>query len=672
MSISSHSNPSQKHVSLLQFGKTKAKEDKKEKTTSQDEDSKTIETPKHFKFSFEPGKKGNKTHVTVSKDEVAFSSPLKPTYKLWQPGPDFQPKPAMGVWTRRYIGTDKAFYEQGYRWGVSLGNTPESFKASGLVRPDGGINLPDGKYMIVFRGDANGVKEIVIGKEDRGIDKRFLKALGEGNPPKTPDDKQILGVANHSMLASRGQVMNGKNKGDFSVIFAGEITVEDNFINTLNDQSGQFFGPNGVMKPISGDATPDDADKVMKQPEYDAMKTNALVAAKTALEKVTGHQNIHMIKVVFVRDAEPVEVLQQPIETKIKTEHLQKLEQWLAEPEIQALFDLLDARPELQERLIKGLALNGSSRRPILKLVQELVAKETVKPEQGAKLAVELFTEPNGIGLFVPGSPYHIQELSDNTKRKLLEAFNGSEIKTENSLGDLVSNLKHKHPVVIQFMVGRRIAGGYIKRVLTDLKDAAEAVRHTIRLFSPSSSACTTSTDAGAPIRIGNDPVLINRLDRGKRALKDVARLHEKKPDKPIDVVLMANPFDLPDFESGNDLAKGIQLLRKLQKDGVDVFRSDGASEKQPMEYLNNLFAHVHPAQTPQEVIQKNKIKALLKQYDIVPEAIRDFAMSKFEGRWANDLIVASYAQEDKGFRTLLEDLVWYRSLPKINPFQSQ
>jgi hypothetical protein len=623
-----------------------------------------IKTPKQFAIQSSPTADG-KLAVRVLADQVQFSAPLAPAYVLWEPDAQFVQQPARRLWTKKYIGTDAAFYKAGYRWGVSIGNSPESFRQSPLYRTGGGINLPDGKYVFGIRANAKGATEVVIGKEDRGIDKRLLTAFAAGELPESQYGKELLGVANHSMLISRGKPFDAKHPDGFSTIFCGELGVEDFRITSINDQSGQFFGPNGLTEPLSPGQEPAPEQKLMKQPDYEDVKSHALVAARQVIESITGHTGIHLVKVVFEPAAPPQDELRQPRETLVKASQGVELMAALKEPAVQQVLDMLDVDPEAQVRFVKGLAAHGRYRQPVLALTQQLIALETLKPEQAAKLAVELLTEPEGLGLFVPGHPIYLSELSDNTKRKLLAAYNKLDLSKDQPLKKLIPAIRNHHPVVLHFLVGRRIAGGFLKQALSGLKEASDSIKATLALFKWGDPGHRVERRQSPPALAEDHTVCLLRVSRSDWQIRQVEKAIRKYPDRPMSLVLLTNPFN--GQEDGKQLADNIQRLKQLEKQGVTVFRSPEAQDGEGLAFMTHLFAYVHAPTSAEAMYRRERMFGLLSRYGVDTEAMGTFVREKFRDRWPNDLIVAAYGQHHAGFRHLLKDMAWFRDLPALS-----
>lgn len=654
----------------ITFGGKKADKAKNaEKTDLEVPKDFSVTTAKQFEISLQK-RPDKKTRVEVNGDKVTFSNPLTAKYHLWQPPEGKTPTTPNRLWTKRYIGTDAGFYKAGYRWGVSLGGTPEEFKKSSLYLPGGGINLPDGKYVVGLRADAEGKIEVVIGKEERGIDQRVIADFKDGKKPEANGRKEILNVANHSMLISRGQPFeSGKgNEDKFSAYFAGEVNVEDFQFNAINDQSGQFFGPNGLTSPTKTGQEPTDNEKFMKQPDYEKQKTNALEFAKATLESITGQkdrqQDIHMVKVEFVRDAAPLDELKLPRETKIKASQTEKLVTYLKEKPVQDLVDMFETEPEDQLRLLEALAKNGKQHNVILNLTQQMVIKGTMKPEQAAKLALELFVMPQAVEMFLPDSPLFIPGVTDNSKRKLIAGYNALGLESEQPLPEFVKSLKNEHPIILQFLMGRRMAGGYVKLALSNLKDAAKAIFSTLSLFKFADKPATIL--APKATLAGDNPKFIWRLESSLKPLEKQLKA-DSDENSPTEIVILNNPFDGKTEVATAALQDNVKRLRELSTEGATVYRTENTNIDRAVDYLTNLFAYAYEPQTAQTQLFQKEIQSLLNGYGVDAQELRSFAKDKFQGRWSNDQIVAAYAQEHKAFRSLLNDLAWFRDLPTLN-----
>ncbi|MBY0404584.1 MAG: hypothetical protein K2X66_11845, partial [Cyanobacteria bacterium] len=530
------------------------------------------------------------------------STPLSPQYFLWQPPAGKQPIPPRLLWTKRYIGCDPGFYAQGYRWGVSLGNSPETFKKSALYLENGGINLPDGKYVIAIRANAQGVTDIVLGKEERGIDLRVISEFKAGKRPVTTHGKEILNVANHSMLISRGQPYDPKtsNPEEFSAYFAGEIGIDDYKINYINDQTGQLFGPNGLIQPLKEGDTNAVSDQFMKQKDYEDRKLGALEFARTKIEEITGQKDIHLIKVEFVKDNTPESQLKKLRQLNLKAERAEQLASLLQDSKVQAqiygLIDAFDREPQEQIRLIKALSKHGDTHaEKIFALTNDLIQQGLLKPEQASKLALELFVEPEGLKLFKKASSLNLSGISENTKRKLLAAYNKLGLKEEISVSELASKMKEEHPGLIKFLIGRRLAGGYVKLALSNLEKAAQSALATLNLLKWGDKRYGAKTPLTP---LGDCPEFIWKVETSTEKLNALQKSYLKNPLQHLELLLLRNPFEIGPQEHPAQFAKvfrkNLATLQKIQKKGATLLRLDTQPIDRQLGFIANLFVYAH------------------------------------------------------------------------------
>ncbi len=621
--------------------------------------SRTVTTPARYEITVTPPDAGKKkTRVHVAADQVSPASRMSSEWHYWAPRPGQNLGPGRLYWTRFYIGTDPDFYNQGLRWGVSMGGTAQEFRRSALYLPGGGINLPNGKYMIAIRQNAAGKKEVVIGKEDRGCDKRVLNALHQGLRPETNQFDEILGVSNHSMLISRGKPYEpgSSDSDEFSAAFAGEIEVVNHRINTINDQTGQIFGPNGLVKPPSEAAIP--ADLAMKQPGYEEGKSAALKNARDTLAQITGDDDIRLVKVTFVNDGLDEASLRQPRDLGLKKIDAAALAAILEEPEIQGLFDQLVNDPEAQMRLVEGLARHGELRYAVQDLRHKLVERGTLKPEQATSLAVEVLSTPEAMGLFMPASPAFIPGLSDNTKRKLVTAYNRMDPETRPEFRKLVRDLKGRRNLV-RFLTGQRIPGSLFRLALPEPERADKAAGLVKHIFD---TALVLSKEEPHDLS-GTHVTLIGHVGTAGKQLRELESKARRHGGKGMTVVIQNNPFNGSILKM-EALRDNIARLKRLQQRGVTVYASPDFKTNRAYEYLTDLFVFAHPPMTGEDAVERQDTRHLLKAYGVDPDALHAFARARFKKRWANNQIVAAYALQDKAFRRFLRDVDWSVSLP--------
>lgn len=617
-----------------------------------------LTTPARFEIKVEPSKKGRKAIVSINPQQVQPASHMSAEWHYWVPPLDTQlPKPKI-YWTKLYIGTDEKFYKQGYRWGISIGGTPEEFKRSALYLPEGGINLPNGKYMIAIRQNQAGKKEVVIGKEDRGTDKRTLDAFAKGIKPVTNQFNEVLGVSNHSMLISRGKpyVPGVSDPDDYSAAFAGEIEIINHRINTMNDQTGQIFGPNGLIAP------PDKADLVkdmaMKQPDYEDGKSAALKAAHDTLMEITGNPDIRMVKVKFFNDGLSAAALQQPQALKIKAAKAASLETILKEPSMQALFDQFINEPEKQARLLKAFAQHGEFRYAAMDLQKKLVDRGTLKPEQGAALALELLDSPDAMSLFLPESPYFIAGLSDNTKRKLLSAYNAMPKEDRPEFRKLLLTLK-QHRNLVKALAGQRVPGSMFRAVLQELDTSDKTSGLVQSLFN----TAMTLPEIEPYDLSGTDAMLIGHISLAGKVISDLEKRAKKHKRKELTVILQNNPFNGGIVSLGK-LRPHIERLRQLQEQGITIYASPAFKTNRAYDYLKDLFVFAHSPMTSEDAVDRNDIQGLLTVYGVNTKSLHTFAQERFRKRWGNNQIITAYALKDPAFKAFLEDLNWIVNLP--------
>lgn len=622
-------------------------------------DGKTVRTPASYEITVTPPPEGKKkTRVSVNAENVEPAAQMSSEWHYWAPRPGVALPPGRLYWTKFYIGTDERFYNEGFRWGVSLGGSKEEFRRSALFMPGGGINLPNGKYMIAIRQNAAGKKEVVLGKEDRGCDKRVLSAFHQGVRPETNQLDEILGVSNHSMLISRGRpyVPDSSDPDDFSAAFAGEIEILNHRINTINDQTGQIFGPNGLIKPPSEAGIP--GDLAMKQPDYEDGKSAALKAARETLAEITGQDDLRLVKVKFVNDGLKADELHQPRESRIKKIDAAALADILEEPEIQSLFDQLINEPQDQMRLVTALARQGEMRLAVLDLRHKLVERGTLKPEQGTALALELLENPQALGLFMPESPAYIPGLSDNTKRKLVTAYNAMAPESRPDFNDLVLDLKQRRNL-LRFLTGQRVPGSLFKLILPNLDrtdQTAGLVKHTLE------TALAQSKEEPLDLS-GTNAALVAHVATAGRQIRDLERQARKNGAESITVVIQNNPFNGSILKM-DDLQDNLKVLRRLQKGGAKIYAGPDFKRNRAYEYLNDLFVFAHPPLTSEDAVDRQDMRRVLDAYGVDTDALHAFARGRFRKRWANNQIVVTHAMQDKNFRRFLRDVDWSVSLP--------
>jgi hypothetical protein len=618
-----------------------------------------VVTPGQFEITAAPTRKGKKSVITVAADKVAFSTHMSSEWSYWYPHKTVPLGENKLYWTKNYIGTDAQFYKKGYRWGVSLGGTPETFKRSALYMPGGGINLPNGKYLVAIKADDKGKKEVILGKEDRPAGDRVIKAFKAGQLPETNQFKEIMGVSNHSMLISRGQPFDPSKPYQFSTVFAGEVEILDHQVNAMNDQTGQIFGPNGLIAPPNG-SNPG-TDLVVKQKGYELDKSASLKSAMETLYTLTGHEGIRLIKVRFFDDTPPAEDLKQPRSVKLKRKAADAVITHLAEPRRQAMLDQLQLDPAKQIRFMKALGKNTDFRYGVLDLKDDLTARGTLKPEQATSLAVELMESPEALGLFLPESPYFIAGLSDNTKRKLVTAYNEMPTEERPEFRQLVRTLK-QHGNLIRLMIGQRVPGSAFPRILEDIPAADRAAKTVQNIFNNASTLASTNPADVAQLE-DTDPELIGNISTAKKRIGELEEKADKKGADRITVVIEKNPFNGTGL-TVDDLPRNIRHLRKLHEDGVKVYVDPAFKTNKALEYLTDLYAFAHAPQTRKDAVVLHDMKTLLGAYDVNADDLHTFAQERFKKRWANMHIVTAYALKEKPFRRFLNDLNWVLTLP--------
>lgn len=622
-----------------------------------------ISTPDQLSLSVRPTADDTGAEVTLKASPDLDPSHMRSRWHYWHPHPDTPLGTSRLYWTRNYIGTDEAFYNQGYRWGVSLGGSLEAFKHSALYLPGNRINLPNGKYLIAIRQDDQDHKELVIGKEDRGADQRVLEALHQGKAPQTNQRNELLGVSNHSMLISRGQPYTPEtsNPFEFSAAFGGEAEVFANRIRVINDQTGQLFGPNGLVKPPA-EATQEE-DRTIKQPNIDLDKAAALKDAKDTLETMglNGGEPIRTVKVEFFNNAPPAKTLRAPRTLTLPGISAARLQQYLSEPRIQGLLDELAHDPKMQDRLVTGLARNGDYRFAVLDLRQRLITQGNLKPLQATQLVVELLEAPEALGLFETQSPYFLAGLTDNTKRKLLAAYNRLSPKKRPQPRQLIQSLKH-HPDVLRFLMGQRVPGPAMRQVVGDVEAASQVAGLVQSIFNTALSDAPLGPEDLVQLE-GTDPELMGNVSTSGRRLKDIAEKVSKKGASAVMLFLQKNPFNGTGL-SVDKLPDNLARIRRLHQQGVTVYCDPGFRHNKALTYLTNLYAFAHAPTTSQDAVIRQDMENLLGAYGVNAKELHAFVREKFEKRWVNKQIVAAYAQQNKAFYRFLEDLGWILNQP--------
>ncbi len=622
-----------------------------------------ISTPDQLSLSIRPTADNAGSEVTLQAPPGMAPTHMRSRWQYWHPHPDTPLGTSRLYWTRNYIGTDEAFYKAGYRWGVSLGGSLDAFKHSALYLPGNRINLPNGKYLIAIRQDDQARKELVIGKEDRGSDQRVLEAFHQGKAPETNQRNELLGVSNHSMLISRGQPYNPEtsNPFEFSAAFGGEAEVFANRIRVINDQTGQLFGPNGLVKPPS-EATKEE-DRTIKQPDIDLDKAAALKDAKDTLEamELNGGDPIRTVKVEFFNDAPAPKDLKAPRTLTLPGISSTRLQQYLSEPRIQGMLDELAHDPKMQDRLIGGLAQNGDYRFAVLDLRNRLITQGNLKPLQATQLAVELLESPEALGLFETQSPYFLAGLTDNTKRKLLAAYNRISPKKRPQPRQLIQSLKH-HPEVLRFLMGQRVPGPAMRQVVGDVEAASQVAGLVQSIFNTALSEAPLGPEELVQLE-GTDPEMMGNVSTSGRRLKDIGEKVNKKGASAVMLFLQKNPFNGTGL-SVDKLPDNLARIRHLQEQGVTVYCDPGFRNNKALTYLTNLYAFAHAPTTSQDAVIRQDIENLLGAYGVDAKDLHAFVREKFEKRWVNKQIVAAYAQQDKAFYRFLEDLGWILNQP--------
>jgi hypothetical protein len=620
-----------------------------------------IETPQKLTIKLHPVS-CKKAQVIFDRHQVSPAPSFKPQWVYWYPHKDTPLGHKRLYWTKNYIGTDADFYNAGYRWGVSIGGNHQEFKHSSLYLPGGGINLPNGKYLIAIRESSQGNREIVLGKESRGIDKRLLPQFHQGVMPEANYRNEVLGVSNHSMLISRGKPYDSaqSNPDDYSASFAGEVEIVDHRINVINDQTGQLFGPPGLIKPPSPSIT--DTDATEEQPTYELDKSAALKYAKETLAEITGNPDMRLVKVLFINQVNhnppPSE---DSLMLKLHQKRAEKLTQIIQQNGVQGLFDQLQSEPTAQKRLFEVLSKNSDSVYAVLDLRDKLIEGGTLKPLQGAGLAVELLETPEAIGLFNPDSSSFIPSLSDNTKRKLITAYNKLDPDQRPDLNTVISFFKAQ-PQLIRFLSGQRTPGGFLKAVLLNPQKTGEVVTLVEKMFN-TASINTNAKDEGLIPLEGDDPELIGHVSTSAKRIKDISKKAKRVGADNLTVLIQNNPFNGTRMDL-SQLQHNIRQIQKLQDKGVTIYGDSRFRTNRAMMYLTDLYAYAHPTVTAEDATILQDMKRLFKVYGVDSDDLHKFARDRFKERWGNTHIVAAYALKNKSFKRLLEDLNWVVNLP--------
>lgn len=627
-----------------------------------------VTTPGGYQVSLAPSRR-NREEVTVklTPTKQQFAPAMASTWNYWAPTKTTPLGRVKSYWTRTYIGTDAGFYQAGYRWGVSLGGTRDTFKYSALYRPEGGINLPNGKYLVAIKRTGQGHVEVVVGKEARGIHQRILPELHNGKAPDTNQFREILGVSNHSMLISRGQPYDNKTPrpDDFAALFAGEFEVVNHQIEALNDQTGQLFGPAGIVKPPHEAQLP--ADKADQQPAYEDDKSAALVEAKRLLEEITGGKDIRLIKVRFFNSAPPVKQLLKSRVVSIPKSQAEAVKAMLQEPSVQSLIDGFDADPERQVRLIQGLSKNGDQRQAILDLIDTLTTAGTLKSEQATKLALELFDEPRAMGFFHPQSPFYLARISDNTKRKLVAAYNREKRDHPDSFTDFVKTLR-KNPHLERFLVGQRVPVKLFRSLLPNVA-RAEGITEVVQAIFNFNGAIRQQFKDETLDLTNAEPERAGLINASTCRLKTFEERATRKNAPKLTLFLDHDPFGGQNLQT-DSLLKSLKILKRLQKKGIPIYRNIESNHNATLGFLTDLYAHAHPPATTVDAVTRDQMQMLLGTYEVKDTDLYAFTRERFSDRWANKQILAAFAMESKPFRRFLQDLHWYLSLPTatLNP----
>lgn len=452
-------------------------------------------------------------------------------------------------WTKDYVGGSRVMRETGHRWGIEVRSHEEAL-AKGLVKADGGLNLPAGRYLYVVKADGS----LVLGRESRDVATHVVSALKQ-NPQRTdlhgllldgaevPIEirahgglKEILDVSNHSSLAGRGLPYDAANPDAFAIRAAGEIRVNaEGRILTQNDQTGQFT-VNGSTVPPSNPAF--GQNRVLESQQF-----NGPVALKYGYQRLgelTAQHDFDVNVIQFVQRDTLIPELLQPTPVTIRTEQAEAVVQHLRDPQLQAILNAGVLRPDEQRLLVAGLA-NPGPLDDINAVVGRLVEKNTLKAEPAARLKAALLKHPEALDLFRPDHPtaqaLKAMKLSMNARRKLTLAvalhLQDDWVASRNGVtfNSLLTRLMDEPSLMTLLFQTGRPSRGVIRQALWDLDRAAPIASDILTLFKGKEKALERALSADFKALSG---------------LRDIIKKAEAgKPDSRLAVLLRDQGVDV-------------------------------------------------------------------------------------------------------------------------------
>lgn len=251
--------------------------------------------------------------------------------------------------------------------------------------------------------------------------------------------------------------------------------------------------------------------------------------------------------------------------------------------------------------------------------------------------------------------------MSENTKRKLLKAFNALSPEEKPSFKALILNLQ-QHPNLILFSKGQRVPGSSLKNILLNMNKADNLATMVHHIFT--SSANSNPTDVAEPVHLEEtDPEVINHISTSAKRIRQIKdKAHHKGANK-ITVFISKNPFNGTGLAL-SELPKNIKALRELHAQGVTMYCDPSFKNNKAMAHPSDLYAFAHAPATSGDAVIIQEVKNLLAAYKVDIEDLQQFARKRFEKRWGNLHIVNAYAIENSNFKRFLKDLDFMISLP--------
>lgn len=569
-------------------------------------------------------------------------------------------------YTTDYLGQNQNFYDDGYRWGISLGRDHKSFLENGVKKgivdeATGRLTLDDGRYLIAIK--ANG--EVVIGRETRGAHNLVLDQYQPGQPlavdgikiydgendirkfvdgkavkEKVPV-KEILDVPNHSVLTGRGQkLVAGENEREFAAHFAGEVRVHNGQIVWANNQSGQFFGP--ASKNRFNLHNPDDKRKLV---DADERNEFALARAKRHFERLTGSKNeIDAIKVNFgdlPADHNRLTAFRdKPVNIKIPKHRLAAFHQNLDHPGMEQLLTGLEYFPWKMKSMLVALP----DRTPqeldtILKFMNEQIDKEALKDFQAARMAAAMISRPKSVALFMDmplaghtlnGSYSNVVGLTANTKAKMVGTYEylTGKMGVKLSFDEFITQLDNS-PNLLSLMGSFRNSGGFLDEILFDIPKAerfAQDIHQKHQL--PDQSVSQT----------------IHNLAQHANSVYPTHKLQAIEYAKNLsDLEIQALSNEVGRLKTSGDESLADTLATK-EKELKEILADRAASDNdiQALQAQIDKFSH--------QAIQADREVHDLVGPTVDLESFYKFAYDKFQLRWTNDHILLAHLlkQEEK------------------------